>query len=87
MVMGSYDKMLRLWDLKNGVMSKEMEGHRGGVVAVVVSGDGRLMASGDDTGELIAWDGDTTESHQCHQSPLNTYQLTGLFSRWYSTSD
>jgi WD40 repeat protein len=31
MVTGSYDGILRLWDLKTGVMLKKMEGHRGRV--------------------------------------------------------
>jgi WD40 repeat protein len=60
-VTGSLDKTLRLWDLKDGVVLKKMEGHRGGVRAVAVSQDGQFIASGDDKGGLIAWDGRTGE--------------------------
>ncbi|KAG0705621.1 WD40-repeat-containing domain protein [Suillus ampliporus] len=57
MVTGSADKMVRLWDLNEGVvLKKSMVGHRDRVQAVAVSGDGRLIVSGDDNGVLIAWD-------------------------------
>jgi WD40 repeat protein len=61
MVTGSYDGMLRLWDLKTGVMLKKMEGHRSRVRALAVSPDGKWIASGDESGELIAWHGQTGE--------------------------
>ncbi|OAX35520.1 hypothetical protein K503DRAFT_802760 [Rhizopogon vinicolor AM-OR11-026] len=50
-----------LWDLKDGVVMKKMVGHRSSVLAVAVSNDGQLIASGDANGELIAWQGDTGE--------------------------
>ncbi|OJA16347.1 hypothetical protein AZE42_10867 [Rhizopogon vesiculosus] len=62
MVTGSSDKTLRLWDLKDGVVLKKMEGHSYEVAAAAVSRDGRMIASGDVNGELIAWHGDTCES-------------------------
>jgi WD40 repeat protein len=62
MVTGSYDGMLRLWDLKTGVMLKKMEGHRSRVRALAVSPNGDWIASGDESGELIAWHGQTGES-------------------------
>jgi WD40 repeat protein len=61
MVTGSYDGLLRLWDLKTGVILKKMEGHRSRVRALAVSPDERWIASGDESGELIAWDGKTGE--------------------------
>jgi WD40 repeat protein len=51
MVTGSYDTTIRLWDLKDGVELKKMEGHRNWVQAMEVSRDGQLIASGD--GKLI----------------------------------
>jgi WD40 repeat protein len=62
MVTASRDMTLRLWELKDGVVLKTMEGHREWVRAVAVSGDGKLIASGDDSGELMAWNGDSGES-------------------------
>jgi WD40 repeat protein len=61
MVTGSEDKILRLWDIKEGVMLKRMKRHGGFVWALAVSRDGQLIASGGQDGELIAWDGDTGE--------------------------
>lgn len=68
----SGDKTLRLWDLKDGVVLKIMEGHCDWVGAVAISRDGGLIASGDEKGELITWNGDTgeplTKSFQAHSS-------------------
>jgi WD40 repeat protein len=62
MVTSSGDQTLILWNLKDGVMLKQMEGHKSVVRALAVSRDGKLIASGDDDGALIAWDGVTGES-------------------------
>jgi len=62
MVTGSSDKMLRLWDLRNGAVLKTLEGHRSMVQAVAISRDGKSIASGGMHGEVIIWDGDTGES-------------------------
>jgi WD40 repeat protein len=62
MVTGSADKTLHLWDLKNGVVLKNMEGNHDSVWAVVISRDGQVITSGGDKGELIAWHGVTGES-------------------------
>ncbi|KAG1897773.1 WD40-repeat-containing domain protein [Suillus fuscotomentosus] len=64
MVTGSYDGMLRLWDLKAGVVLRKMEGHRSRVRALAVSRDGKWIASGDESGELIVWHGLTGELNQ-----------------------
>ncbi|KAG2150247.1 WD40-repeat-containing domain protein [Suillus bovinus] len=62
MITSSYDKTLRLWDLKTRVMLKKMEGHSVGVVGLAVSQDGQLIASGDLNGEVAIWRGKTGES-------------------------
>jgi WD40 repeat protein len=61
MVTGSLDNTLRVWDLKTGVVLNKMVGHRGGVWGLAVSRDGKLIASGDNNGDLIAWHGATGE--------------------------
>jgi WD40 repeat protein len=62
MITGSYDKTLRIWDLETGVVLKKMEGHSNWVFALGVSRDGQIIASGDASGEIIAWHGETGES-------------------------
>jgi WD40 repeat protein len=62
MVTSADGQTLRLWDLRSGVVLKEMEGHSSNVQAVAVSGDGKLIASGDNDGKLIAWHGGTCKS-------------------------
>jgi len=62
MVTSSLDKTLCLWNLNDGAVLKKMEGHDDCVWAVAVSRNSKLIASGDEKGELIAWDGDTGES-------------------------
>ncbi|KAG2066421.1 WD40 repeat-like protein, partial [Suillus decipiens] len=61
MVTGSYDRMLRLWDLKTGLVLRKMEGHRSRVRALAISSNGNWIASGDESGVLIIWHGKTGE--------------------------
>jgi WD40 repeat protein len=62
MITGSSDHTLRLWDLETGVVLKKMKGHRDKVEALAVSRDGQMIASGDGSGEIIVWHGETGES-------------------------
>ncbi|KAG2749927.1 WD40 repeat-like protein, partial [Suillus brevipes Sb2] len=49
--------VVRLWDMKEGILLKRLEEHRSSTVdALAVSRDGRFIASGDEKGILIAWD-------------------------------
>jgi WD40 repeat protein len=73
MVTGSDDKTLHLCDLKDNVILKKMDGHDNWLQAVGVSGDGRLIASGDFKGKLFVWHGDTGESLT---STINAHQKT-----------
>jgi WD40 repeat protein len=98
MITGSEDKTLRLWDLETGVVLKKMEGHRRQVLALAVSRDGQIIASGDWRGEIIAWHGETGESitqpikahseviHSMDFSPdgtvLATSALDGVMKFW-----
>ena len=55
-------RTLRLWDLKEGVVLKTMKGHNDCVWAVAISKNGEFIASGDEKGELIFWEGNSGES-------------------------
>jgi len=80
MVTSSDDKTLCLWDLKDGVVLKEMEGHGCWVKAVAVSKDGKLIASGDGEGKLMTWDGDTgeslTEAIKAHSAAISSLDFS-----------
>jgi WD40 repeat protein len=90
MVTASADMTLRLWDLEDNIVLKEMEGHGNWVRTIAVSRDGKFIASGDDGGELIAWNGDgesLTKPIKVHfrdiysldLSPDNTSLASGSF--------
>ena len=80
MVTASADSTLCLWNLKAGGVLKEMEAHCEGVRAVAVSGNSKLIASGDWNGELIVWDGDTDGSLtgviQAHSGPISSLDFS-----------
>lgn len=62
MVTSSWN-VIRLWDMREGVLLKRLEGHSWSIVnALAVSRDGQMIASGDDRGTLIAWDLNIGES-------------------------
>jgi WD40 repeat protein len=84
MVTSSEDKTVRLWDLKDGAVLKKMEGHRHWVRAVAVSKDGQLIASGDLSGELIAWHGDTGEQHRRVTQPIRAHSGARIVSLDFS---
>jgi len=59
MATSSSDGMVRMWDLKNGVLLKELEGRGDAMVDMALSRDGQLIASSDRGGYVIAWHGNT----------------------------
>jgi WD40 repeat protein len=59
MATASADGILRLWDLKNGVLLKELEGLGREMGSMALSRDGQLIASCDNGGNVSAWDVDT----------------------------
>ena len=61
MVTSSHDETLCIWDLRDGAVLKKIGCRSATVQAVIVSGDGKSIASGDQKGGLT-WYGDTGES-------------------------
>lgn len=53
---GSSDKTVRLWDVQTGDCMRLFTGHRGMVLSLAMSPDGRYMASGDEDGAIMMWD-------------------------------
>jgi WD40 repeat protein len=55
----SEDKTVRLWDVKNGVEIRRMEGHEGDVNAVAFSSNGELLASASIDQTIRLWNTQT----------------------------
>jgi len=51
----SYDKTVRLWDVKRGPQIVSLAGHSKGAAAVVFSQNGGFLASADLGGDVILW--------------------------------
>ncbi|KAG2071022.1 WD40 repeat-like protein [Suillus decipiens] len=65
MITGSCNMMVCLWDMKEGILLKRLEGPKprnAAVNALAVSREGQLMASGNTDGTFIAWDLNIGES-------------------------
>jgi len=61
--------MLRLWDLKKGVMVKEMKGRGEAMRDMALSRDGKFIAASDESGYINVWHGDTgrlTQAFKAH---------------------
>jgi len=78
MVTASADSTLCLWNLRAGGVLKEMEGHSESVWAVAVSGNSKLIASGDWNGQLIVWDGggSLVGVIQAHSGPIRSLDFS-----------
>lgn len=60
-VSGSYDRVLKVWDLDSGSELRTLEGHCGWINAVAVLPDGRRAISGSDDRTLRVWNLDSGE--------------------------
>lgn len=52
---GSFDHMVKLWDVENGRLLKTLVGHEQAVVGVDYSPDGKLLATGADDSTARFW--------------------------------
>ncbi|OAX39466.1 WD40 repeat-like protein [Rhizopogon vinicolor AM-OR11-026] len=73
----SSDGTLRVWDLKNRIMLKEMDERGEGMRDMALSRDGKLIASSDYGGYVNAWRGDTGRPlTQAFDSGANSLDLS-----------
>ncbi|EKX33063.1 hypothetical protein GUITHDRAFT_61151, partial [Guillardia theta CCMP2712] len=55
-VSGSWDRMLRVWDVKSMEEKACLQGHSRRVTSVAISGDGKTAVSGSWDNTLRVWD-------------------------------
>ena len=61
----SSDKSVHLYDGQSCDLIKKLEGHSSAVLKIALSGDGKLIASGDSQGYIILWDSFTGHLLRC----------------------
>src|SRR6266446_990935 len=52
---GSFDKTIKLWNLKTGNLLRTLTGHKNHVVSVAISADGQMLASGSFDKTIKLW--------------------------------
>jgi WD40 repeat protein len=53
---GGSDRTVRVWDTRSGGQARCLTGLQTGVTAVAASGDGKMLAAGCESGEVMLWD-------------------------------
>jgi WD40 repeat protein len=71
---GSFDGLVKLWEVPGGRLLATLEGHTGGLRGVALSGDGRLVAS-------CSHDGTVMLSEVRRRTPLRTLRADRRYER------
>ncbi|KAG1840727.1 WD40 repeat-like protein, partial [Suillus subalutaceus] len=80
-VSGSYDRRIRLWDIRSGQASGEpLRGHKVSVNVVAVSPDGTMIVSGGGDGRILIWNATTrnlaTEPIQAYRNKIDSISFS-----------
>ena len=54
-ISASHDKTAKIWDASKAIEIATLDGHKGPIVTLALSPDGKLMASGGTTGSIDLW--------------------------------
>ena len=76
MITAGSDASIRLWDFDAGKVTQTLEGHRGGIVGLVLSPSGKLLASSSVDRSIRIWDVETGK--QVHELSGTAYPATVL---------
>src|SRR5262249_54659171 len=66
---GTDDGEVSLWDAVTGTTLSQAKGHRGAVLAVAFSPDGKTLATGSADTTALLWDGDRLRAEQRPRPP------------------
>ena len=67
-----------LWDLESGKTLRVLTGHRGHVIAVAVTPEGRRVVSGGDDGTLRVWDLESGGALHTMEDPFNRVEAVAV---------
>lgn len=65
---GSWDRTIKLWNIKTGRQIKTFENYIAPVYAIIFSPDGKTLASASDSGKMILWNVETGKK-------INTFEI------------
>lgn len=91
LISGSKDETVRIWDLDFSGEKIVLEGHHGGVTALAVSPDDRVMIAGCGSGEMKTWEmhclGDRMikpDTEKAHRGEVRDIAFSGTSARVFS---
>ena len=81
-----FDKSIKVLDLSNSseiepIQSTTLRGHRGDVVEVAFSSDGKLIVSASDDKSLILWDANSAKLAKTCRKTRNEIQMRQIYAR------
>jgi hypothetical protein len=79
----SYDKMIRLWEVRSGRLIRQAEAHTGWIWALDLRGDDKMVVSGSVDGQFKVWDASMLGQATHHSQKLTPVDAT---QRWKDLS-
>ena len=77
------DGTVKVWDLNSGQEQRTLSGHGGGVKALALTGDGRVV-SGSSDGTVKVWDLNSGQEERTLSGHGGWVECVGVDGRWSS---